>query len=495
MSDNNYNSPEYSDEIKRKSKAPLVIAIIIIAIAAVYIGGVLFFRNRFLPNTKVGDLNVGMQTAAELKAELQKDAQEYSLTITDRKGDKYTLDGEDISYQYKDTGAEEKLLKRQSSALWPAAVLGASSSYQISVSSSYDQSALESAVSRMAFMQKENMTAPVAAHLDTSDGVKIVKETKGTTVIPSKVYSTIEKAVDSQESHVTLTDSCYESPKVTSEDSSLKKAVKTLEKYEKATVTYKFGDYTEKLTADKIPSLLSISSDGTISVSKEKVASYVQQLASKYNTYGRKRKFKTHKGDTITIGGGDYGWVVSKSKEAEELIKDLKSFKPTTREPVWEQEGKQYKKGKKDIGNTYIEVDFTNQHMYYYKNGKLKLDSAIVSGNTSAGNGSPDGVYKIVYKQSPATLVGETYTSPVKYFMPFAYNVGFHDADGWRSSYGGTIYKTNGSHGCINMPGKKAKKLYQIAAVGTPVIAYYREHITLHAENCAKSNAYSYRAS
>ena len=36
---------------------------------------------------------------------------------------------------------------------------------------------------------------------------------------------------------------------------------------------------------------------------------YVQQLASKYNTFGRKRSFKTSSGDTIEIGGGDYGWV------------------------------------------------------------------------------------------------------------------------------------------------------------------------------------------
>ena len=89
--------------------------------------------------------------------------------------------------------------------------------------------------------------------------------------------------------------------------------------------------------------------------------------------------------------------------------------------------------------------------------GKLVLESDFVSGNLNRNNGSPDGVFKIVYRQKDATLVGENYASNVNYFMPFAYNVGLHDAS-WRSTFGGEIYKTSGSHGCINLPEKIAKR-------------------------------------
>ena len=144
-----------------------------------------------------------------------------------------------------------------------------------------------------------------------------------------------------------------------------------------------------------------------------------------------------------------------------------------------------------DIGDTYVEVDYTNQHMYFYENGKLKLETDVVTGNVSRNNGSPDGVYKIVYKERDATLVGENYASDVNYFMVFAYNVGFHDAS-WRTDFGREIYKASGSHGCINMPGNMAEKLYKILPTGTPVIAYYREPVELTAENARISNAYSY---
>ena len=149
--------------------------------------------------------------------------------------------------------------------------------------------------------------------------------------------------------------------------------------------------------------------------------------------------------------------------------------------------------GLDDIGDTYVEIDYTNQHLYYYENGKAVLDSDCVTGNINRGNGSPDGVFKIVYKQSPATLVGEDYESDVTYFMPFAYNVGFHDAS-WRSKFGGDIYKHSGSHGCVNVPFETAKKLYKKLAVGTPVVAYYRDEVELSSENAKISNAFSYVA-
>jgi lipoprotein-anchoring transpeptidase ErfK/SrfK len=43
--------------------------------------------------------------------------------------------------------------------------------------------------------------------------------------------------------------------------------------------------------------------------------------------------------------------------------------------------------------------------------------------------------------------------------MPFYDGQGLHDAP-WRSEFGGTIYQTNGSHGCINLPADAAKVIY-----------------------------------
>ena len=49
-----------------------------------------------------------------------------------------------------------------------------------------------------------------------------------------------------------------------------------------------------------------------------------------------------------------------------------------------------------------------------------------------------------------------------------------HDAT-WRSEFGGTIYKTGGSHGCINLPHSVAKKIYENISAGMPVLCYNLE--------------------
>ena len=78
-------------------------------------------------------------------------------------------------------------------------------------------------------------------------------------------------------------------------------------------------------------------------------------------------------------------------------------------------------------------------------------------------------------KEEDATLVGEDYKTPVDYWMPFYGGVGIHDADSWRSTYGGDIYMWSGSHGCINTPTAQAAIIYQNIEVGTPIICYSSE--------------------
>lgn len=95
------------------------------------------------------------------------------------------------------------------------------------------------------------------------------------------------------------------------------------------------------------------------------------------------------------------------------------------------------------------------------------VQSDFVSGNESRGWSTPAGVYPLTYKQRNATLKGENYATPVSYWMPFNGGIGMHDAY-WRSSFGGKIYKTNGSHGCINLPPAVAKTVYENISAGMP---------------------------
>jgi lipoprotein-anchoring transpeptidase ErfK/SrfK len=123
------------------------------------------------------------------------------------------------------------------------------------------------------------------------------------------------------------------------------------------------------------------------------------------------------------------------------------------------------------IGNTYVEIDLSAQHLYLVVDGKEVMDTAIVTGDEKKGFSTPAGVFSIYSMEKKRYLRGPGYKVWVEYWMPFNGGIGLHDA-AWRSKFGGEIYKKNGSHGCINMPRSKAKILYGYAYVGMPVVCH-----------------------
>ncbi|MBO4458298.1 MAG: L,D-transpeptidase [Butyrivibrio sp.] len=129
--------------------------------------------------------------------------------------------------------------------------------------------------------------------------------------------------------------------------------------------------------------------------------------------------------------------------------------------------------GEKDLGGTYIEVNIAEQQLSYYVDGRLDMQFPVVTGNMSiADRATPAGYFKICERMSPKVLKGEDYSTPVDYWLRIYKGVGIHDAK-WRSSFGGEIYKTDGSHGCVNSPLNEVSQLWKKVTNGTPVIMYY----------------------
>ena len=80
----------------------------------------------------------------------------------------------------------------------------------------------------------------------------------------------------------------------------------------------------------------------------------------------------------ITIEGGTYGSKLDQKKETAYLMEHLLDAGVHTgtqqsHVPTYEREAFCY--GRDDIGDTYIEVDMTQQKMYYYEKGELRLET------------------------------------------------------------------------------------------------------------------------
>lgn len=454
---------------------PVAIAAGVLIIAAIVIA--VYSSGHFAKGTKVNGIDVSGMSVKQL----QKRIGEYSINVKERKIDEKsrdesffeeTIKGRDIGLAVGDAQPLYDILKGQGFIKFFA---GDKKDYEISHTLSYDKDLLAKEVSALKGASATDGTEAVSASIaeyTEGKGYEIVSEQQGDILDEQATCEAIEKAVASLKESVDLSkEKAYKKPEFTSESDVLKDAVETLNRYVGTKITYQFGDDTVVLDGSRINKWIKIKKDNTVKIRRNKVEEFVQKLHRKYDTVFTNRKFKTAYGDTVTVYGGDYGWWMNTVKETDKLVKLIQKGAVKERTPEYRQTAVSY--GDKDYGDTYAEVDLSGQHVFVVKNGKVVFDTACVTGNESQGHSTPAGTYGITYKQRNATLRGENYETPVSYWMPFNGGIGFHDAY-WRSRFGGTLYRTGGSHGCVNLPPSSAKKIYSLVEQGTPVICYHR---------------------
>ena len=456
-------------EGRKKFPAKTVI-ILCSTIAVIYFGVTAYFHNRFLPSTMLNGIGVSGKSAEQVEEMIRKEIDSYVLSLEERGDQKEEIRGEDISLKPEFGSSISGLIDRQNAFSWPVSFF-IPQELEEATMVDFDEEKLEQSVMELQCMQKENQKKPEDAHCSeyTENGYEIVPEEQGSKIKKKVLLSALKEGVSNLKDTISLEDeNCYAKPGITSENEALIRLVDTLNQYTGVAITYDEEEKTETLDGSITHNWMDVA-DMQVSINEEKVAEYVDELASSHNTVFRKHTLKTSYGQTIDIVNGDYGWKVDKAGEKEQIIKDLKEGTSKTREITYERRGAS--RGENDYGNTYVEINLTAQHLFFYKNGSLVVESDFVSGNISKNYDTPTGIYGLTYKQKDAVLKGENYASPVDFWMPFCNNVGMHDAS-WRSSFGGGIYKTSGSHGCINLPRSAAQKIFENIEEGDPVIVY-----------------------
>lgn len=275
-----------------------------------------------------------------------------------------------------------------------------------------------------------------------------------------------------------------EKPSVYRDNAELISIRDAVNEYAGAGITYTFGEEKESYNLLDIYNEFLEISGGTAQISDDKIEAFVEKLASRYDTRYLERTFESTLAGEITIRASrnDYGYTVLQEDEAEQLREDIESREHVTREPVYLEKnswGNPYylkREGADDLAGTYIEVDLTAQHVWYYKDGEVYTECDCVSGDVTEDHGTQTGCFPLAYKESPSVLTGGTgdsaYEEKVEYWMPFFEGQGLHDAT-WRYYFGGNIYRGNGSHGCVNLPLWAAKEIYEAVDTGTAIIIFY----------------------
>ena len=450
------------------------LAAAVLAAGGVYAGMAQKYKTVYFPNTQINGVDASGMTVAEVKELISAGTKDYVLRIEERGGAEEKITGASIGLHPEFNGALEQLLAAQNPYEWGFYQMNLRSDmHSLETMVVYDEAGLEEQIAALSCLLPENQVEPENAKISayvSGQGYSLVPETEGSVILAEALKLTVTDGIKNLQESVSLEEAgVYKEPEIRSDDEALTEQLHTMNRYAGVTVTYRFGDKTEVLNGDRIHEWISVNADGSVALSSSGVASYVEELAAEYNTSSKAKNLKTSYGKTVQVKGGSYGWRINQSAEADELASIIRSGESQTREPVYGQKAASH--GENDYGDTYVEINLTAQHLFFYKEGKLVVESDFVSGNVSKGWGTPAGTYSLTYKQKNAVLKGENYETPVDYWMPFNGGIGLHDAT-WRSSFGGTIYKTGGSHGCINLPHSVAGKIYENISAGVPVICY-----------------------
>lgn len=456
---------------RKRRKRNRILAGIGAGVLGIYIAVAIYFGFHFYEDTEIYGIDCSQQTADTVKTEVAKRLGDYRLEIRKRGGESEYLTAEQIKLAFVDDSSINRMLKAQKSFLWPAMIL-LKRSYAAAVAFSYDRDAAMQAFSELDCMNPLYVTAPEDAYVKTTDtGFEVEPEVMGTTLDAEKAEQALANALDAGQSVLSLEDAgCYVNPKRYSDDATLLEEAKKKSALAKAYITYDFGDRKEVVNAPLIADWIVTRADGEYVIDEVAVTDYVESLAAKYDTFGLTREFYTSLGTTVTLNGGDYGWCMDQDATVVALLNALADGYQGTMEPEYLYTAKS--RDTNDIGDTYVEICISQQRMWCYQYGTCIVDTPVVTGNPNKGNATPSGgVWAIDAMKQNAILVGEGYQSPVDFWMPFNGDVGIHDMQ-TRAYFGGTIYLTNGSHGCVNTPYEQAQTIFNTVSVGTPVIVY-----------------------
>lgn len=442
-----------------------------------YLAIVYFYKDVFMVNTWINGIYCTGKTVEEVNTELLLQTKAPFISIISPGGDREVINMAEMSYHVDYEESLQAQKKNQNVWKWPLYVLK-KKDIKILPKRTWNEESLKQKICSLEFVQKE---------VPESLQVKIIMGEQGYELFdnlyhvlqPELLAEYVNTSFKNGEYTVEMEKSgAYVDVEPTSEQMETRRLWDRLLKFLDCGIVYDMG--AEKISLTKEVTSYFVLKDGSgnfwmdengnFQVDTKGIETFINKLATEYNTCNSTLTFQATRGETVEVKYVTYGTKIDTKAEIEYLKNAFVGRVKEVHIPSYLQEG--YVRGKNDIGDTYIEVDMGNQKLYAYKEGQLLLETDIVTGNMKRKWNTPEGVNFVYAKQKKRVLRGPGYATPVDFWMPVKGSIGLHDAD-WRKEFGGDIYMTNGSHGCVNIPPEIMPTIYEEYEIGTPVIMFY----------------------
>ncbi len=457
------SSPETT--ARRRFSAPKIIGIVAGSIVGLlliaYVAGSLYFTDRFMPNTVLGDHDVSLKTSSEVQAILDDALSDYTVAVSGQ--------GFSMKLSAKDAGVSFDGQAIVADAL----------------GNTNPGSSLANAVRTAVDEFNATATPPtdaVVAFDEQKNAFAVQPEATGTALDADAVAKAIGSAIASMQPTAKLTADALQQPAVPATDPKLQAAAEAANQLVKADMQLMMGgDVAAEVNPALVSTWISFDESLTPSLDEEALVAWAKQLEVACDTVGTERTYTRPDGKVITVAGGPYGWLTDGEALLELVKEGVANGTVGAVDIPCKTTGTAYNgAGAQDWSARYCDIDLSEQHVRFYdETGTLIWEAPCVSGTPNGAHNTPTGVFWLNQKASPSVLKGTNldgskYESAVRYWMPFVGNViGLHDAD-WQAAFGGTLYQQGrGSHGCVNLPVGSAADLFGIIQSGDVVVCHW----------------------
>jgi len=435
----------------RNKKNTVIILGILLLIASVYLFGLIFYSSHFLPESYVSGVDVSSLSIAKANEKLSEI--DPVLKVIEKHANGTTPHYDTI--RMKDISSDaaydtSETVKRQNILLWFTALSGKKEYECYKVSGTPDDQKINAQIDKLYCLQSENISLPVNAHLEISNGNVVLKPANNGSYINSDIARqtisyNLKNYFEGIENSTVDLRSLYESAAIFEDDPIFEQKEAVLDKVINKKIDIVLDESkTVELHKDEICELIKVVDSDPVS-DQDKVGAYLINMAKEYDKAGS---------------------YLDKSDLLNKLNVALCANEDASVEAKWNNE-KPLRK---------IEVDISDQTLFYYEDNQLLLTSPIVSGNGALTDATPTGNFTIHRKNQNSTLIGADYVEHVDYWVGFDETgrvYGLHDAQ-WREEdqFGGDIYLSYPSRGCVNMPLEKISTIFDRLDLGDEVIIH-----------------------
>lgn len=446
----------------------VLVCVIIIFLIIVILG--LFSKDVFQYKTSINGIDCSFLNIPNSKQKLEKELNSATITLKFADDKEYVCLGAYFNFKVSNTDALFEIINKQKEG-------ESRELYNLPNLYKIDEDRIKEYLSSLSVFNENNNRKPENASLEWNEESKsfyIKPEVYGNELSLDDACDYMINALRNGKTTIDFRDITNITPKILSTSKDLKSQMDEINSILSTTINYTLHDgSTYTLDANTMKDWVSKDDDGNYSIDIDsKVSEFVDTLNDKASYQLTSTKFNATGIGKISIAFGRKTYAnINKEKEIERIKNELENPGKTSN---WEV----IYNSLPDYTNlsTYVELDLSRQRVWMYVNGQCILNTPCVTGNVSGGYSTPVGIYHLTYKTMNTTLEGynsdgSKYSSPVTFWMPFNGGIGFHDAS-WRSSFGGNIYMTNGSHGCVNLPYSAAQTLYNNINTSIPIILY-----------------------